>query len=281
MNNLTDSIALVTGAGSGIGRATALELARAGCHLVLNDIRRESLESVEKEIQAMGRRTLALVADVSVQEQAEGMCQAALKHFGKVDVLVNNAGVAVNGRIEDLPLEDWRWIMNINVWAHIYTVRSLLPHMLERKSGHLVHLASAAGLLAPSMLIAYNVTKFAVVGLAETLAADLHGTGVGVTVVCPAFVNTPIFKAARYAGSAPEQATMKQIGKQVLDRGIPPEAVAAKIVKAIRKNRFLLLPHPWVRFAMWVRALFPQRAVAANSRLGQIVRSRSEQAQAK
>lgn len=265
MRDLKDSVALVTGAGSGIGRATALELARSGCDMVLNDLRAEALVEVERSIVSMGRRAVSIPADVSSRDQAEALCRRATEAFGRVDILVNNAGVGVTGRMEEMPLEDWEWIMGINVWAHIYTTRALLPQMLKRRQGHLVHVASGAGLLASGSLLAYSVTKFAVVGMAESLAAQLRSAGIGVTVVCPAHVRTGIVEAARYRGSEADVASNMSFGRKAIERGMDPEVVARKIVKAIRKNRFLLLTHPWFRFVVLLRVLFPQSAVRVNA----------------
>lgn len=268
MKDLTNKIALVTGSGDGIGRAIALELAKAGCDLALNDIRPEKLDEVEKGIRALGRRTLRVPADVSDRLQAESMCSAAVREFGRVDILVNNAGVAVFGKMPEIPIEDWQWIVGINLWAHIFTVRTLLPEMIKRGEGHLVHVASMAGLVSPGRVLPYGVTKFAVVGLAEGLAAEVRPTGVGVTVVCPYFVNTDMAQRARYV--TPDQAvkdSFLQEGQRWTGTGASPEAVALKTVSAIRKNRFLVTTHWSTRILMVVRALFPQQAINGNAHL--------------
>ncbi|MBI2059890.1 MAG: SDR family oxidoreductase [Nitrospirae bacterium] len=267
MKDLRDAVALVTGAGSGIGRATAVELARQGCRVALNDLRAESLGHVEEEIRALslGRNPLAVSADVSDRSAADEMCEKVMREGGRVDILVNNAGVGLVGRMEETSIEDWEWIMGINLWAHIHTVRKLLPPMLERGSGHLVHVSSGAGLVAAGPLLAYAVTKFAVVGLAEALAAQVRSAGIGVTVVCPYAVKTSIIDSLHSA--RPSSKEIDDFAHRAVENGIPPEEVARKIVRAIRRNRFMVYTHPWFRFAVWTKALWPQLSIRINARL--------------
>ncbi|MBI2571686.1 MAG: SDR family oxidoreductase [Candidatus Schekmanbacteria bacterium] len=265
MKVLSDKVALITGAGSGIGRATAVALARAGCHVALNDVREDGLRETERLAAAYRRRVLSLAADIATESDATSMCARVLDHFGAVDILVNNAGVAAGGRMQDVPIENWRWVMDVNLWAHVYTVRALLPRMLERGQGHLVHVASGAGLLALGPLLPYCVSKFAVVGLAEALAAQLRAHGVGVTVVCPGPVHTALIESARIAGSPDRVASLHSVASYLVARAVTPEKVADGIVAAIRANRFLLHTHAVIRLLTIVHALWPELAVRINS----------------
>ena len=147
---------------------------------------------VASEVEALGRRALVVAADVGRRQDTEAMIDAAIAWQGHLDIVFCNAGVAVAGPPHLIPLEDWEWIASVNLWSHVWAVRRALPHMLERRSGHLVHMASASGLVGNPVTAPYVVTKFAVVGLAESLAVFCRGTGVGVSVVCPMVVDTDI-----------------------------------------------------------------------------------------
>lgn len=247
---LRDKIALVTGGAHGIGRGTARAFSEKGALLALADIDIAAAEKVVAEIEESGGRAIAIKADVAVESEVNGMIERTIDELGALDVLVNNAGVAVSGPAELTPIEDWRWIVNINLWAHVYAVRKVLPYFKERGSGHLVHVASAAGIFGTPGLPAYTLTKFAVFGLAESLAVSLEGTGIGVSVVCPMFVATDITTRGRLTVDPDlgiDEETMKAFSQQILQvAGIPPEQVGEAIVTAVEEGRFLVLPHPEV-----------------------------------
>lgn len=266
MKDLRDKIALVTGASRGIGRETALALARAGCHVVLTATSKPGVEETAREIERLGRRSQAIAADLSHRSQVEAMCHQALQSFGRVDILVNNAVTGGSARHEDISIEDWERMMAVNLWPHIYTTKLLLPHMLERGEGHLVHLSSLAGIWGPGLMLPYATMKFAIVGFAEALAAQVRSSGIGVTVVCPAFVKTQIFDSYAVAGSDEARAAVSRardwIGSHYV---MKPERVGQKIVRAIRRNRFFLLTHPETRLVLWGKALFPGFFARLNS----------------
>lgn len=274
MKSLKDKVALVTGAGSGIGRATAIELAREGCHLVLNDIETEPLRDVEKQIVDLGRRVLFAPADVSKLPQVEKMCADALSAFGCVDILVNNAGFGVGGDMHNIPLEDWDSIIGVNLLAHIYTVKLLLPQMLGRGEGHLVHVSSAAGMLAVPFLSPYCVTKHAVCGLAESLAAELSPKGIGVTLVCPSPVQTPIMRRRQrvYFSSEDDAYAAMKFMHGVVDGGMLPEKLAKKIVRAIYKNQYLISTSGALKAVLIAKAFFPSAGFRFSSFLSRTMR---------
>ncbi|MBI2890687.1 MAG: SDR family oxidoreductase [Nitrospirae bacterium] len=262
MKDLRDRVAVVTGAAGGIGRAIALELGRAGCRLVLNDLTESPLDGPAREIRRTGRAVVLAPADLANAAEATGVIRTAMEAFGRIDILINNAGVGVGGRMERIPHEAWEWIMGVNLWAHIHTVRAVLPHFVERGEGHLVHVASAAGLVAMGSMLPYSVTKFAVVGLAEALAQQVRPLGIGVTVVCPANVKTPIAEASRCHFGSPEKSDEAlDAVRAFADAGIAPERVARKVVQAIRKDRFFVSTHGFVRPFAVARALFPDTTV--------------------
>lgn len=259
MKELKDSIALVTGAGSGIGRAIALMLARKGCHIILNDISRESCEQVAREVMVLGRESRVLIYDLTEKKEAEELCHKALGLFGRIDILVNNAGIAVSGRLEDIPLDDWDRIINLNLKAHIYITRLLVSQMIARGRGHIVNIASFAGVWGPGYLLPYATTKFGVVGFSEALAAQLYSAGVGVTVVCPMFVRTPLIKSVVVPGDAETQSSFSRASDRVYDYFcVTPERVARKVVRAIRRNRLFLVTHIGSYLIIWGRIFFPK-----------------------
>ena len=246
MKDLAGRVVLVTGAANGIGRATALAFADKGCHLSLIDIDSDRLDEVRAEVEAKGVKAVGMRIDVTQEAQIDHMITETIKVLGRLDVLVNNAGVGLSGPTEATTVDDWRWIMDINVWSHIYAVRAVVPYFKDRGEGHLVHISSAAGILGTMDSEAYCATKFAVYGLAESLAIRLHGTNIGVSVVCPQWVATDIFEHGRIASDEPVDvdAVKANLGGLIKAVGLPPEQVAVDIVNGVEENRFLVLPHP-------------------------------------
>lgn len=206
------SVAVVTGAGSGIGRAIALELARRGARVVVSDINQESGEGTTREAQTYGTGAVFIACDVTSAEAVEALREGAEAAFGPVDIMVNNAGLAVAGPVTELSLDDWKWQLGPNLWGVIHGVHCFLPGMLARGRGQMVNVASLAGLVGAPGLVAYSTTKFAVAGLSESLRFEVASRGVGVTAVCPGFVKTGIFDAARYKKNAADPAKVKNMG---------------------------------------------------------------------
>jgi len=201
VNDLSGRWALVTGAASGIGRATALALARRGADLVICDIDEAGLDTVRGEIEALGRAVLARTVDVADREQMRAFAETVHAEIPAVDVLVNNAGVAVTATFVDTTLEDWDWILGINLVGVIHGCHFFVPRMIERgQGGHVVNISSTAGYFALGTMSAYSATKFAVRGMSEVMHGELAVHGIGVTAVCPGIIDTPIVGTMRMRG---------------------------------------------------------------------------------
>ena len=253
METLRDKVAVITGAASGIGRAVARRFAAEGMHVVLADIEETALVAVQNELEAQGTNVLALRTDVSRWEDVAALADAAFARFGAVHVLHNNAGVVAGGPVETLSLDDWEWVLRVDLWSVIYGVKAFVPRMKLQGEGHVVNTASTAGLMAAPAIGPYNVAKFGVVALSETLARELAiaRSPLGVSVLCPGAVNTRITESernrpaeARAAHKSSREEDAFQAGaKRMLARGMEPDHVASHVVDAIHSRRFWILTH--------------------------------------
>jgi meso-butanediol dehydrogenase / (S,S)-butanediol dehydrogenase / diacetyl reductase len=195
---LDGQVAIVTGAGRGIGRAIALRLAKEGADVVVSDIDMHGAESVASEIRSLGRKGLALVADVSKKPQADAMVAETKSRFGKLDILINNAGVAVIRPLMETDEASWDFVQSVNVKGILFCTQAAAKEMMVRKSGRIINMASGAGKTAPARelgLGAYSVSKFAVVGLTKSFANELAPFGILVNCICPGIVDTPMWDA--------------------------------------------------------------------------------------
>jgi len=248
MRNFNGKVVVVTGAASGIGREIALAFARRGAALAIADIDVAGMEGVREELDVLGSDTYAQAVDVSLAEQVRDFCDGVYREMGRVDVLCNNAGVAVGGWMEDTSLEDWEWVIGANLWGVIYGCNFFYPRMIEQGGGgHIVNTASGAGLLPLPITIAYNTTKFAVVGLSETLRAEAALHGIGVSVLCPGFIATNVVRNARVVSgtnrSSPAEVKDK-IERFFTRRNYTPDQVAAAVVKGVERNKGVIVVGP-------------------------------------
>jgi len=258
------TVAVITGGASGIGRATALELARRGARaLVLADLNDVRLAEAHDEITALGAQAFTVHCDVARDDDVERLRDTALAELGGVDIVMNNAGVAMLGPPEGLTMEEWDWILQINLYGVIRGVRAFLPHLLARSRGHLVNTASVAGLFAYSWdHPAYITAKHGVVGLTESLALYLKPLGIGVSVLCPSLVASNIGDTARVGGVDDISTWLNH--EIPLAEPITPDVVATLVAGAIRDDRYLILTDPdTIRPTIAARAADPDAFVAA------------------
>src|SRR5882672_5491751 len=198
MRDLAGRVAVVTGGGSGIGRAMVKRFAREGAKVVVADVDESALAAVVASVRIRGGEALGVRTDVTELASVQALAATAFATFGKVHVLCNNAGVALWGGLEAATHRDWQWVLGVNLWGVIHGVEAFVPRMIALKEpGHIVNTASMAGLVATRGLGIYNTSKYAVVGLSETLAKDLRPYGIGVSVLCPMGVATQIRASER------------------------------------------------------------------------------------
>ena len=241
--------ALVTGGGAGIGRATCEALGRAGASVVVSDVIPETAELVAATIRTMGGDAVAEHLDVTDVDAID-----ALAARERVDVLVCNAGVGMSGRLTDMTHDDWDWIRSVNVDGVVRCCRAFGPSMLERGRGHAVIVSSGLAYTPRATEPAYVATKAAVLALARSLRADWGRHGVGVTAVCPGFINTDIATSTRYVGV---DAAVQARNVALFRRSRAPERVATRIVDAIERDR-AVVPVGWeARLGWWAHRLAP------------------------
>jgi short-subunit dehydrogenase len=231
---------VVTGAASGLGRALALELASRGSRIVLADIDEAGLAETARLVEQRGGTARTVRADVSKIDEMRRLHGEATSWLGDVDLLINNAGVAVGGAVGDIPLEDWAWIVGINQWGVIYGCHLFLPAMKKRGQGHVLNVASIAAFACAGEMGPYNVTKAAVVALSETLAGELAGTGVGVSVLCPYFFTTNITKGSR---SHTRHVSPEKIDEIMRKTSVQAEGVAQRALDGCERNQLYVFPH--------------------------------------
>ena len=260
MEELTGRVAVITGAASGLGRAMAVRMAAEGMRVVLADIEPDPLSAVEQELTDGGTEVVTEVVDVSRSEDIDRLASTAFDRFGAVHVLCNNAGVVKRARSWDLTLDDWRWVLGVDLWSVIHAVRAFVPRMLQQgEPGHLVNTASMSGLLPIPNLAAYSVAKSAVVALSESLQLDFEAEGaqIGVSVLCPGFIATRITESERNRpddlGKAASVPPVPRTTSGVAST-MEADEVAGHVVDAIRADRFWILTHDAYREVIRERA---------------------------
>ncbi|MBI4516163.1 MAG: SDR family NAD(P)-dependent oxidoreductase [Deltaproteobacteria bacterium] len=273
VRDLSGKMVLVTGAASGIGKATALACARRGASLAICDVNESALAETERELRALGREVLARRVDVASRHDLHEFAAAVHAQVEAVDILMNNAGVALGGGFMDTSLEDWDWIVGINQWGVIHGCHFFVPAMVKRgRGGHVINVSSTAGFVAAEALLAYSTTKFAVLGLSEALRDELYRDHIGVTAVCPGVINTPITQSARLRGIQAGPEARERMIALFRRRNYPPERVAENLLKAVQRNRAVAPISPEAWFAYYTKRLAPWLVAWMNRKLGEQMR---------
>ncbi len=257
MQTLTDQVAVVTGGASGIGLGLAHAFASEGCRVVIADIEEAALQ---KAAASLPEGTLTVRTDVSKLADVEALAKATLERFGKVDILCNNAGISTFNTLDNQTLEDWRWVLDVDLWGVIYGIHTFLPIMKRQGTpAHIVSTSSAAGLFSGVPYIGpYAVAKVGVVSVSETLRAELAmaGSPIGVSVLCPGMTNTSVMEAERNRPTelGTESRTEDAENMRLYIRsgftgpeGKEPDEVAAMVVDAIKNDRFWVISHSDLR----------------------------------
>jgi NAD(P)-dependent dehydrogenase (short-subunit alcohol dehydrogenase family) len=235
MKRLRDRIALVTGAASGIGRATSELLAKKGADILLVDVDAEGLAETARRVRGAGRRASEHVLDVSDKAQMQALAAQVEQSHGAVHVLVNNAGVSVGATFEQHSLEDFEWLMGINFWGVVYGCKFFLPHLRRADEAQIVNISSVFGIVGMPLNASYCASKFALRGLSETLRAELADTPIGVTSVHPGGVATNIVRRSRFVEPAGFEGLHERT-VHAFERMLSPEKAAQAIVRGIEKN---------------------------------------------
>lgn len=255
MKNLKDKVAVITGAGSGIGRALAEAFAAEGCHIALVDINEKGLRESEQLLAHKGIRTSVHVASVADRERMAALPAEIEQVHGAIHLLFNNAGVTVSKSFEDHALPDFDFLLGINMWGVIYGCHFFLPYLKKQGEGHIINTSSMAGFIAFPNQSAYSMSKAAVKSLSETLRVALACHNIGVTSIHPGAIKTNILNAAMAKSGADEET--KKMAAMVDRFGKSPEDLAKTVVKAVKANRMRQLIGPDSYLLEFLKRLFP------------------------
>jgi NAD(P)-dependent dehydrogenase (short-subunit alcohol dehydrogenase family) len=239
--------AFVTGAANGIGLAIARVLATDNMRVMLADIEENALYTALAELESSGADVRAVVCDVSDRASVERAAQQTIAAFGKVHLVCNNAGVGVGGQFETIASNNWEWVLAVNLMGVVHGIQAFLPHIKAHgEDAHIVNTASLAGMVCPPGTAPYNASKFGAVALSETLAAELAGTPIGVSVLCTSFVRTRIATSSRNRpprfGGPVNQANAQL--EALVQAGLAPETVARRVMAAVRDNDLYIFTDP-------------------------------------
>jgi len=253
-----DSVAVITGGASGIGRALAVELARRGAEVILADLQLGVAEEAAAEIRASGGRALAAEVDVRDSGAMAELINDTVENSGRLDYLFNNAGVGIIGKACDHDDDDWEYIVGVNLHGVVNGIQVAYPLMIEQGFGHIVNTASIAGLCPSPGLVSYAATKHAVVGLSTSLRLEAEAHGVRVSVLCPGVVRTAILDGGKYGrdrvGITPE--LLKDLWQKF--RPMPADVFARRVLDAVAANKSVIIVPSWWRLAWWVQRISPR-----------------------
>jgi NAD(P)-dependent dehydrogenase (short-subunit alcohol dehydrogenase family) len=257
-----DKTAIVTGGASGIGKGFCEELGRYGADVVIADINVEEANRVAANLEASGARAEAVRLDVTMEEEVRTLIHETAAEKGKLDYIFNNAGIGIGGEVQDMNLEQWKRIVDVNLWGVVYGTLAAYKVMVKQGSGHIVNTASGAGLVATPLLTAYSMTKHGVVGLSTGLRAEGAGLGVKVSVVCPGYIDTPIFDSSEYVNTSKDVA-MSLVPARL--KAMRAEDCARAALRGVARNRSIIPVQAPAYILWWLNRLDP-RIMDAQSR---------------
>ncbi len=237
MKSLAGKSVVVMGAGGGIGRALSEAFAREGASVAAVDVNEGEARKTADILCRQGFDCLALCADATDRVAVERVADEVISRFGKVDVLMNCVGIGAGGRLENFDLEDWERTVNINLWGTLVPIYAFLPHMIERRQGSIATISSASGVLASPFTAPYNTTKFALVGLGDSMRSELSGYGIGVTTICPSAIRTRFMENSLVRLENGFDAKLYKYLLKMWESAIEPEKAAEVVVKAIKRNK--------------------------------------------
>ena len=258
MREFAGKTAFVTGGAAGIGLALGRAFAQSGMQVMLADIEADALQAAVKSLEEISPDIRGTICDVADAASVERAAQAAFDAFGNVHVVCNNAGVAAGGGIDHISLDNWRWVIDVNLMGVLHGIKSFLPHIRAHgEGGHIVNTASMAGMQSDLGFSPYGASKFAVVSMSEGLSLRLKPHGIGVSVLCPSYVRTRIGESGRNRPerygqpqpldpAAPAGAMVAEIARQI-EAGLDPATVAKRVLTAIRDDQLYVFTHPGMR----------------------------------
>jgi NADP-dependent 3-hydroxy acid dehydrogenase YdfG len=258
MEQVAGKIAFITGGASGLGLAMARAFTGAGMKVVIADIEDDALAAAKLEFTDSNTEVITMKVDVTDRDAMAKAAADTLAAFGKVHVLCNNAGVGINGSISDMSYRDWDWVMKVNLDGVVNGMVSFINHIKEHgEGGHIINTASMAGQIGIAGLSVYNTTKFAVVGMSEAMRADLEGSNIGVSVLCPGFVATNIYtsernrpdslggsKASEFKVEGEDEVERQKRRQEIMSNALDPQLIGDMVLHAIQSNEFYILSHP-------------------------------------
>ncbi len=258
MRHFKDKVCVITGAGSGIGAACARAMAAEGAIVIGADLRMDMLDKVAAEVTEAGGRMQTHQLDVADRDAVFALAEKVNNAHGAADLVLNNAGVAHGATVDEMSIDNFKWVMDIDFWGVVHGTQAFLPAMIAKGSGHIANVSSVFGLIGVPTQSAYNAAKFGVLGFGEALRHEVKEQGIGVSTIHPGGINTNIVRHARFQqGPDMENEREEAIQRFAQFTMTQPEGAAKIIMKGIRRNKARILVGPDAHFIDWVRRIFP------------------------
>ena len=260
----SEAVAIVTGGASGIGRAISEELVKRNCEVVIADLQIELAEEIAAKLRNSGGKATAKKIDVTSYPAMEELVQSTFQRTGRLDYIFNNAGIGIGGGVIDFSIEDWNYIVNVNLNSVINGIQAAYKLMVSQGFGHIVNTASMAGLMPSPGAVAYSTTKHAVVGLSKSLRAESAHLGVRVSVLCPGVIRTPILQGGVFGRMLVEISpeNMKAISRMWEDlKPMPPNIFTEKVLNAVAKNEAIIIEPSWWKWFWRINRFFPSLGI--------------------